>query len=63
LWTGGEELTATNTESILVGAPLAVGTPQPPPSAAPRILPLVIFVIGLILLLLLLFLPRMFRKK
>jgi hypothetical protein len=61
LWNAQEDLTTSNADLILVGAPIATATPQPP-AAALTVSPLPI-IIGFIILVLVLLLLRMFRKK
>ena len=63
LWTTREELTASNADLVLVSAPQAVATLQPPATAASWILSPIPFIIGFIVLTLLIFLLRIFRKK
>lgn len=66
LWIDREELTAFNANLILVSTPLAAITPQSPPSATIATswtLSLFPFIVGFILLTLLLFLQKLFRKK
>jgi hypothetical protein len=64
LWTSQEELTASNADRVLVGAPLATATPQlfPSTTALWTLSPLP-FIVGFIILLLLILLLRMFRKR
>jgi len=61
LWNAQEDLTTSNADLILVGAPVATATPQPS-AAALTVSPLPI-IIGFIILVLVLLLLRMLRKK
>ncbi len=63
LWTAQEELTASNSDLILVNTSLASSTPQPPPSAVSWTLSPLFFIAGLAVLILLLLVPVIFRKK
>ena len=63
LWTGQDELNASNADLILVGPPHATPTPQPAPIDASWILSPLFFIVGFIVLILFLVLLRMFRKK
>jgi cytochrome c len=64
LWTSREELTASNADRVLISTPQAVATLQPPPPAATSwILSPILFIAGFIILILLIFLLRIFRKK
>jgi mono/diheme cytochrome c family protein len=58
LWTAQEELTASNADLVPVHAPLAAAAPQPPSSAASRILFPFLIVIGFIVLIFLLVLRK-----
>jgi mono/diheme cytochrome c family protein len=60
LWNTQEDLTTSNADLILVGAPAATATPQPPAAALTSPLPIIV---GFIVLVLILLLLRMFRKK
>jgi mono/diheme cytochrome c family protein len=64
LWTAGEELTASNADLVRVSTTQAVATPQPPaaPAASWKLSP-IYFMVVFIVLLLVLFLLRIFRKK
>ena len=61
VWTGQEELTASNADLVLVNGTQATAIPQPP-VVAWTLSPFP-FIVGFIFLLLLLFLLREFRKK
>jgi len=63
IWTAREELTASNADLVLVSSPQAIATPQPPPAATPWILSPIYLIVGFIVLTLLIFLLRVFRKK
>jgi cytochrome c len=64
LWTAGEELTASNADLVRVSTTQAVATPQPPadPAASWKLSP-IYFMVVFIVLILALFLLRIFRKK
>jgi mono/diheme cytochrome c family protein len=62
LWNAQEDLTTSNADLILVGAPVATATPQPPAAALMAVSPLPL-IVGFIVLVLVLLLLRMFRKK
>ena len=63
LWTTQEELTASNADQVLVSAPQAIPTLQPPAAAASWTLSPIPFIVGFIVLTFLIFLLRVFRKK
>jgi cytochrome c len=63
LWTTGEELTASNADLVRVSTTQAVATPQPPAAVTPWTLIPIFIIVGFIVLNLLIFLLRIFRKK
>jgi cytochrome c len=62
LWTTREELTASNADQVLVSAPQAVATLQPPAAASWTLTPTLV-IVAFIVLTLLIFLLWIFRKK
>jgi len=63
LWMAGNELTESNVDLILVAVPTAAAAPQSSPSAVSWALSPLFFIVGFIVLIFLLLLPKMFRKK